>query len=58
MLYHAYELTHAALRPYRSLAAATRHALQAPGNPFADLPANRAVAAACEVFETVTKRYG
>ena len=58
MLYHAYELTHAALRPYRSLAAVTRHALQAPGNPFADLPANRAVAAACEVFETVTKRYG
>ena len=58
MLYHAYEMTHAALRPYRNMAAATRQVLRAPGNPFADLPSNRALAAACEVFETVTKRYG
>ena len=58
MLYHAYEMTHAALRPYRSMALATRHMLQTPANPFADCPANRAIAAACEVFETVTKRYG
>jgi len=58
MLYQAYELTHAALRPYRSMAAATRHMLNAPGNPFGALPSNRALAAACEVFESVTKRYG
>ncbi len=58
MLYQAYEMTHAALRPYRTMAAATRRMLQAPGNPFTDLPSNRALAAACEVFESVTKRYG
>lgn len=58
MLYHAYEMTHAALRPYRAAATATRRLLQAPTNPFTDLPGNRALAAAFEVFEGVTKRYG
>ncbi len=58
MLYTAYEMTHAALRPYRNLSSATRHMLQAPGNPLSLLPASRAVAAACEVFEGITKRYG
>lgn len=58
MLYHAYEMTHAALRPYRAAATATRRMLQAPTNPFTDLPGNRAMAAAFEVFEGVTKRYG
>jgi poly(3-hydroxybutyrate) depolymerase len=32
--------------------------LQASTNPFALMPANRAMAAACEVFESVTKHYG
>ncbi len=58
MLYQAYELTHAALRPYRSMAAMTRRVLQTPGNPFGVWPSNRAIAAACEVFERVTRRYG
>lgn len=58
MLYHAYEMTRAALRPYRGIANTTRQMLQAPTNPFAMLPGNRAMAAACEVFEGVTKHYG
>lgn len=58
MLYQAYEMTRAALRPYRGAAQATRQMLQAPSNPFAMMPGNRAIAAACEVFEGVTKHYG
>lgn len=56
MLYQAYEMTHAALRPFRSMAETTRRMIQA--NPLGEMPANKAVAAAFEVFETVTKRYG
>ena len=51
-------MTRAALRPYRGAANATRQMLQATTNPFAMMPANRAMAAACEVFESVTKHYG
>lgn len=58
MLYQAYEMTRAALRPYRGVANTARHMLQAPTNPFAMMPGNRAMAAAFEVFEGVTKRYG
>lgn len=58
MLYTAYELSHAAVRPYRNIATATRQFLQSTQNPYAEWPANRALAAACEVFESVTKRYG
>lgn len=58
MLYTAYELSHAALRPYRNMATATRGFLQSPQNPYAGWPSSRALAAACEVFESVTKRYG
>jgi poly(3-hydroxybutyrate) depolymerase len=58
LLYQAYEMTRAALRPYRGAAQATRQMLQAPSNPFAMMPGNRAIAAACEVFEGVTKHYG
>jgi len=58
LLYQAYEMTRAALRPYRGAANATRQMLQASTNPFALMPANRAMAAACEVFESVTKHYG
>lgn len=58
MLYQAYEMTHAALRPFRSAAETTRRMLQASNNPLGEMPANKAFAAAFEVFETVTKRYG
>lgn len=58
MLYQAYEMTRAALRPYIGVANTTRQMLQAPSNPFALMPASRAIAAACEIFEGITKHYG
>ncbi len=58
MLYQAYELSHAAMRPYRGLAQATRKMLNAPGNPWRVMPGYKELSAACEVFEGLTKRYG
>ncbi len=58
MLYHAYELTHAAMGPMRTAARASSDALRNPFFPFAaSLPA-RATAAACEMFVNATRRYG
>ena len=58
MLYHAYELTHAAMGPMRTFAEFSRQTLQNPFNPYSlTLPA-RATAAACEMFVNATKRYG
>ena len=58
MLYHAYELTHAAMGPMRTAARVSSHALRNPFFPFAtSLPA-RATAAACDMFVNATKRYG
>jgi poly(3-hydroxybutyrate) depolymerase len=57
VLYHAYELTHAAMGPMRTAARVSSHALRNPFFPFAfSLPA-RATAAACEMFVNATKRY-
>ncbi len=58
MLYHAYELTHAAMGPMRAAARMSSEALRNPFFPFAaSLPA-RATAAACEMFVNATRRYG
>ena len=58
MLYHAYELTHAAMGPMRTAARVSSYALRNPFFPFAtSLPA-RATAAACDMFVNATKRYG
>ena len=56
--YQLYELNHAALAPWRAVADATRLAFQNPLNPFADTPFGRSVAAAAELFERTTRRYG
>ena len=58
MLYHAYELTHAAISPMRNVARASSHALLSPFNPFSTTYQARATAAACEMFVNATKRYG
>lgn len=58
MNYHAYELAHAILSPMRFGIEAMRHGLNSPFNPFALTPFGRTVAAACEVFENMTRRYG
>ena len=58
MLYHAYELTHAAISPWRAAAQVGRHALSNPLNPAALTFPARATAAAFEMFVNATRRYG
>ena len=58
MLYHAYEMTHAAMGPMRTLASIGSHALTNPMNPFHMPYPARAAAAACEMFVNATQRYG
>jgi poly(3-hydroxybutyrate) depolymerase len=57
-LYHFYEMQHAALSPFRAAADATRLLFQNPVNPFTHTPWGKSVAAGCEMFERVTRRYG
>ena len=58
MYYQLYELNHAALSPFRVAADATRLYFKNPLNPFAHTPFGRGVAAAAELFERTTRRYG
>lgn len=58
MLYHAYEMTHAALSPMRAAAQFSRESLQSPLNPFSASYGARASAAAFEMFISATRRYG
>ncbi|MCH8952182.1 MAG: polyhydroxyalkanoate depolymerase [Proteobacteria bacterium] len=57
MLYHAYELTHAAMGPIRSAARASSDALRNPFFPFASSLPARTTAAACDMFVNATRRY-
>tara|TARA_R110002072_G_scaffold123089_6_gene258257 strand:+ start:1085 stop:2347 length:1263 start_codon:yes stop_codon:yes gene_type:complete len=57
MLYSVYELNRLAMTPWRAAANATRKMMQAPWNPMGDTYAGRTMAAAAELFETVTRRY-
>jgi poly(3-hydroxybutyrate) depolymerase len=53
-----YEIGHAALNPGRAVADATRLLFQNPMNPLAQTEFGKSVAAACELFERTTRRYG
>lgn len=57
-LYHLYEMQHAAFGPFRLAADATRILFQNPVNPLAHTLWGKSVAAGCEIFERVTRRYG
>src|SRR3984885_11481906 len=57
-LYWLYETSHAALSPARVLADATRLAFKNPFNPFYLTTFGKSVAAAAELFERSTRRYG
>jgi poly(3-hydroxybutyrate) depolymerase len=57
VLYHAYEMTHAAMGPMRTFARMSSQALSSPMNPFAMTYPARATAAACEMFVNATRRY-
>ncbi len=58
MLYHIYEMNHAAVAPFRAAAEMGLWALRHPLNPFAETVAGKTLAAALDVFETTTRRYG
>ncbi|MGD9804868.1 MAG: polyhydroxyalkanoate depolymerase [Hyphomicrobiaceae bacterium] len=57
MLYHWYELGHAAVRPARVAADSCRLMLTNPFNPLTHTSVGRHTAAALEVFERTTRRY-
>jgi poly(3-hydroxybutyrate) depolymerase len=56
--YWFYEMSHASLNPARALADATRLFFKNPANPMAYTEFGKTVAAACELFERSTRRYG
>ena len=57
-LYWFYEMSHAALNPSRAWADATRLFFKNPVNPLSFTTFGKSVAAACELFERSTRRYG
>jgi poly(3-hydroxybutyrate) depolymerase len=57
-MYWLYEMGHAALDPSRAFADATRLFFKNPANPLAHTQYGKSVAAAAELFERVTRRYG
>lgn len=58
MFYQFYELNHAAMQPFRAYADAVKLFYNNPLNPFSQTPWGRMVAAAAELFERTTRRYG
>ena len=58
MQYHAYELAHACISPARLGAGYLRRTLGHPANPLSYTYFGKSVAAACQVFESSTRRYG
>jgi len=58
MQYYTYELAHALLHPVRLMSRALKMQISTPVNPFAATEMARSIAAACEVFEGMTRRYG
>src|ERR1700676_380967 len=56
--YWFYEMSQASLNPSRALADATRLFFKNPANPMAYTEFGKTVAAACEMFERSTRRYG
>ncbi|XSG81534.1 MAG: polyhydroxyalkanoate depolymerase [Methyloligella sp. ZOD6] len=57
MLYHLYELNHAALSPARAMADGFRLLFKHPLNPASHTPLGRTAAATLELFERTTRRY-
>ena len=58
MLYHIYEMNHAALAPMRAAANAGRFFWKNPLNPLVETPFAKVTAAGLDMFERVTRRYG
>ena len=58
MLYHVYEMQHAALAPMRLFATGALRALESPFNPFRPVPLNQLAIATLDSFEHTTRRFG
>jgi poly(3-hydroxybutyrate) depolymerase len=58
MFYHLYEMSHAAMGPWRAAADATRLFYSNPINPAAHTSWGKQFAAGAELFERLTRRYG
>ena len=58
VLYHLYEMNHAALAPWRAAADAGISFWRNPANPFSSTQLGRSLAASLELFERTTRRYG
>ncbi|AVT74649.1 polyhydroxyalkanoate depolymerase [Rhodopseudomonas palustris] len=57
-MYWFYEMAHASLNPARAMSDATKLAFKNPLNPWSHTEFGKSIAAACEVFERTTRRYG
>jgi poly(3-hydroxybutyrate) depolymerase len=57
-MYWMYEMAHASLNPARAVSDATKILFQNPLNPWSHTEIGKSVAAACELFERTTRRYG
>jgi poly(3-hydroxybutyrate) depolymerase len=58
MFYQLYEMNHAAVQPFRAYADAVKLFYTNPLNPLSHTHWGRSVAAAAELFERTTRRYG
>ena len=58
MLYHAYELGHAAVAPWRDAMEMGKQFFDSPYNPVSQTWMGKNVSAACDLFESLTRRYG
>ena len=58
MLYHFYEMNHAAVAPWRTAVEAGMAYWDSAANPFAQTPFGRSAAASLHLFERMTRRYG
>lgn len=58
MLYHLYELNHAAVAPWRTATSWGCLWLNQPWNPWAYTPQGKALTASWEMFERATRQYG
>jgi poly(3-hydroxybutyrate) depolymerase len=58
MFYQMYEMSHAAMQPYRAYADAVRLFYSNPVNPLSHTALGRSVAGMAELFERTTRRYG
>lgn len=56
--YYVYEAAHAVFGPARAVSDATQLFFKNPANPLTYTPYGRSMAAACEMFERTTRRYG